>query len=157
MSTAFRSGLIDAAVIVSNNTGHDYYDNESNTQGAVQRMTGLFMTSPSKEIVQTAREAKIIPVFPHTAVIDQLEGVRQAIALGYKKIAVSVAWRDNILLNEINGLEQDGVVLYKLGLCSTGIDHETATAMKNHADVVGHAHQKWSESISNRMPLCRSV
>ncbi len=136
MSTAFRSGLLDAAVIVSNNLGTIITTNDSNTQGAVKRMTGLFLTSPSREIVATALKAKIIPVFPHTAVIDQLEGVKLAIALGYKRIAVSVAWMDNILLSEISKLEKDGVTLYKFGLCSTGIDEANADAMQKHADLI---------------------
>jgi putative methanogenesis marker protein 8 len=136
MSTAFRSGLLDAAVIVSNNLGTIITTNEANTQGAVKRMTGLFMTSPSKKIVRTAEDAGIIPVFPHTAVIDQLEGVRLAIALGYKKIAVSTAWMGNSILGDISGLERDGVMLYKFGLCSTGIDEKAAEAMEKNADLV---------------------
>lgn len=136
MSTAFRSGLIDAAVIVSNNLGTIITTNDSNTQGAVKRMTGLFLTSPSREIVDTAHKAKIIPVFPHTAIIDQLEGVKLAIALGYKRIAVSVAWLDNILLNEISKLEKDSVTIYKFGLCSTGIDEKSAEAMEKNADLI---------------------
>lgn len=136
MSTAFRSGLIDAAVIVSNNLGTIITTNESNTQGAVKRMTGLFLTSPSRKIVEIARQAQIIPVFPHTASIDQLEGVKLAIALGYRKIAVSVAWKDNIILNEIRNFEKDGVIIYKFGLCSTGIDEKTAIVMENHADII---------------------
>lgn len=136
MSSAFKSGLLDAAVIVSNNLGTIITTNESNTQGAVKRMTGLFLTSPSKEIMNTANCSGIIPVFPHTAIIDQLEGVKTAIALGYKKIAVSVAWQDNILLNDIKELEKKhGVTIYRFGLCSTGISDEAATAMEN-ADIV---------------------
>lgn len=136
MSTAFRSGLIDAAVIVSNNLGTIITTNESNTQGAVKRMTGLFLTSPSRKITKRAQESKIMPVFPHTAAIDQLEGVRLAIALGYKRIAVSVAWMDNILLDEISKLEENGVILYKFGVCTTGIDTKAAKAMQNHADMI---------------------
>ena len=136
MSTAFRSGLLDAAVIVSNNLGTIITTDDSTTQGAVKRMTGLFLTSPSRKIVDTAVKAKIIPVFPHTAIIDQLEGVKLAIALGYKRIAVSVAWLDNILLNEISKLEKDSVTIYKFGLCSTGIDEKTAEAMEENADLI---------------------
>lgn len=135
MSSAFNRGLIDAAVIVSNNLGTIITTNESNTQGAVKRMTGLFLTSPSKEIVETAISSGIVPAFPHTASIDQLAGVKLAISMGYKKIAVSVAWHDNILLNEIKKLEKDDITIYRFGLCSTGIDNETAEAMLN-ADIV---------------------
>lgn len=135
MSSAFKKGLIDAAVIVSNNLGTIITTNNSNTQGAVKRMTGLFLTSPSKELMKTAEEAGIIPVFPHTATIDQLEGVKYAIALGYKKIAVSIAWMDNNAINEIKALETEDVSIYIFALCSTGIDPDTAIQMQK-ADVV---------------------
>lgn len=136
MSSAFRSGLIDAAVIVSNNLGTIITTDFSNTQGAVKRMTGLFVTSPSKKILKTAYDTNIIPLYPHTACIDQLEGVKTAISLGYKNIAVSVAWEDNVLLEEVNKLEKDGVVIYKFGVCSTSIDDKTAEIMAENADLV---------------------
>lgn len=106
MSSAFEAGLIDAAVIVSNNLGTIITTNQNNTQGAVMRMTGLFSTSPSKEIIKIATAADIIPVFPHTAIIDQMEGVKKAISLGYTRIAVSVAWQDNGILEELNIFKQ---------------------------------------------------
>ena len=43
--------------------------NESNTQGAVKRMTGLFYTTPNKTIMDRAFESNIIPVYPYTAEI----------------------------------------------------------------------------------------
>lgn len=136
MSSAFQDGMIDAAVIVSNNLGTIITTNDSNTQGAVKRMTGLFYTSPSKEIVDTAKKAGIIPVYPYTATINQLEGVKKAIRLGYKKIAVSVAASDNILHEALKELEVNGVTIYKFGLCSTGIDSKTAQIMGENADVI---------------------
>jgi putative methanogenesis marker protein 8 len=136
MSSAFKSQLIDAAVIVSNNLGTIITTNESNTQGAVKRMTGLFYTSPSKKIMQTAIDSNILPVFPYTAAIDQLAGVKKAIALGYKKIAVSVAAKDNYLHEELKKLQTKGITIYKFGLCSTGIDEKTAVIMKEFADII---------------------
>lgn len=147
MSSAFKNHLIDAAVIVSNNLGTIITTNESNTQGAVKRMTGLFYTSPSSEIIKTAKEASIIPVFPVTAKIDQLEGVKKAISLGYQKIAVSVAAGDNILHKELAALEQDGIQIYRFGLCSTGISEEVAHAMQNHADIIWSCASKYVKEL----------
>ncbi|MDE5586808.1 MAG: DUF2099 family protein, partial [Bacilli bacterium] len=96
IASAFKNDLVDSAVIVSNNLGTIITTNDSNTQGAVKRMTGLFYTSPSKEIMEEADRAKIIPVFPYTSEIDQLEGVKEAIKRGYKKIAVTLAAHDNV-------------------------------------------------------------
>lgn len=136
MSSAFASGLIDAAVIVSNNLGTIITTNQSNTQGAVKRMTGLFSTSPSKALIETAVTADIIPVFPHTAIIDQLAGVKKAISLGFTKIAVSVAWQDNNILEEIDKLQTEGITIYKFALCSTGLKDDAAQAMIQFADLV---------------------
>ena len=147
MSSAFKSNLIDAAVIVSNNLGTIITTNDSNTQGAVKRMTGLFYTSPSEEILRTAKEADIVPVFPVSASIDQLEGVRKAISLGYKRIAVSVAAADNILHKELEQLEKNGVKIYRFGLCSTGISEEVALSMQNHADVIWSCSSKYVKEL----------
>lgn len=147
MSSAFKNNLIDAAVIVSNNLGTIITTNEFNTQGAVKRMTGLFYTSPSKEIVETAKKSGIIPVFPLTGKIDQLKGVKEAIKRGYKKIAVSVAANDNYLHEKLKALEKDGVKIYKFGLCSTGIDEKTANTMKDNADVIWSCASKYVKDV----------
>lgn len=148
MSSAFKTKLIDAAVIVSNNLGTIITTNDLNTQGAVKRMTGLFHTSPNSTIMHTALESGITPVFPYTSSIDQLEGVKKAISLGYKKIAVSVAAHDNYLHNELAELEKThNIKIYKFGLCSTGIDEETAIAMKNNADVIWSCASKYIKEL----------
>lgn len=145
--SAFANNLIDAAVIVSNNLGTIITTNSSNTQGSVKRMTGLFYTSPSEELVNTAFQEGIVPVFPYTAEIDQLEGVRKAIELGYKNIAVTVAANDNYLLEEIKKLEKDNIKIYKFGLCSTGISKETAMIMQNNADVIWSCASKYVKEL----------
>lgn len=147
MSSALKNKLIDAAVIVSNNLGTIITTNEFNTQGAVKRMTGLFYTTASEEIVKTAKESGIIPVFPYSGQIDQLQGVKKAIKLGYKKIAVSVAANDNFLHEELKKLETENIKIYKLGLCSTGITKDTAEIMKDNADVVWSCASKYVKEI----------
>lgn len=149
ISSAFTDDLLDAAVIVSNNLGTIITTNNENTQGAVKRMTGLFYTSPSKQIMQTAYEADIIPVFPYTAEIDQIAGVRKAISLGYKRIAVTLASSDNLLQTELKAIEQEhDVTIYSFGLCSTGISEQAAMAMKENADIVWSCASK---QISNHI------
>jgi putative methanogenesis marker protein 8 len=136
MSTAFNNGLIDCAVIVSNNLGTIIATNNSNIQGSVMRMTGLFYTSPSKELIEIASIAKIIPVFPHTAIIDQYEGVKMAIELGYKKIAVSIAWEDNSQIYKIRSLQKEGIEIIIFTVCTTGIKDSTAKEILAGADII---------------------
>lgn len=152
--SAFKNGLIDSAVIVSNNLGTIITTNASSTQGAVKRMTGLFYTSPSVKLLDTAKEVGIIPVFPYTAEIDQLEGVKKAIQLGYKNIAVTLASYDNVLHNQIADLEKKyNVNIFKFGLCTTGIDQKTAEAMKDNADVIWSCASKYVKSHILLLPL----
>ena len=143
ISSAFKSDMLDAAVIVSNNLGTIITTNDMNTQGAVKRMTGLFYTSPSEEIMDEANKSKIIPIFPYSANIDQVKGVKEAIKRGYKKIAVTFAAQDNELLNQIKELEIEGVMIYKFGLCSTGISEKTAKIMLENADIVWSCASKY--------------
>lgn len=155
LSSAFQNGLIDAAVIVSNNLGTIITTNAFNTQGAVKRMTGLFYTTPSSEILRTALAEKIYPVFPKTAEIDQLAGVKKAIDLGYKNIAVTVASQDNQLLEEIAKLEKDGVRIYKFGLCSTGVSLETVNIMRDHADVIWTCASKYVKEVVEPLAIAQ--
>lgn len=135
--------MLDAAVIVSNNLGTIITTNETNTQGAVKRMTGLFYTSPSEDINNRTNDAKIIPVFPYSANIDQIEGAKEAIRRGYKRIAVTFAAQNNELLDQIKELETEEVIIYKFGLCSTGIDERTAKIMLENADIVWSCASKY--------------
>lgn len=135
--SAFVNNLIDGAVIVSNNLGTIITRDAETTQGCVKRMTGLFYTSPSEEIVETANTAGIDVVFPYTGRIDQMTGVKKSIELGMKRIAVSVAAEDNVMHDYFKELESSyGVKIYKFGLCSTGISEDAAISMRNNADVV---------------------
>ncbi|MGN0507090.1 MAG: DUF2099 family protein [Lachnospiraceae bacterium] len=135
--SAFSDGLVDAAVIVSNNLGTIITTNASATQGAVKRMTGLFYTSPSAKLINRCNEAGIIPVFPYTAEINQIAGVKLAVEKGYKRIAVTLAAQDNCFWKEIELLEKKhSVNIYKFGLCSTGISTDTASAMKKYSDLI---------------------
>ncbi len=136
ISSAFKSELLDAAVIVSNNLGTIITTDNSNTQGAVKRMTGLFYTTPAESIIKIAEDAGIIPVFPYTGEINQIQGVKQAINMGYKRIAVTFAAQDNEFMNQLKELESAGTIIYKFGLCSTGIGKEVAQTMLENADIV---------------------
>lgn len=147
ISSGFKSNLLDAAVIVSNNLGTIITTNSSNTQGAVKRMTGLFYTTPNEEIMNTAKNSDIIPVFPYTGEIDQITGLKEAIKKGYKKIAVTFAANDNTLLRYIKDLEQSEITIYKFGLCSTGITEQTAKTMQENADIIWSCASKYVKEI----------
>lgn len=136
MSDAMQNGMLDASVIVSNNLGTVITSSPETTQGVVKRMTGLFYTTTSPAVVKSAFEENVMPVYPYTGKIDQIEGLKHAVKMGYQKISVSVAAKDNHQLKQISAFENDDLTIYKFALCATGIDDETARIMANHADVV---------------------
>lgn len=136
MADAMQDDRLDASVIVSNNLGTVVTTSSNTTQGVVKRMSGLFYTTPSPSVVENAFKENIMPVFPFTGEINQVEGLKQAIKMGHKKISVSVAANDNYHLKELSDFEKDGLTIYKFALCATGVNDETAEIMANNADIV---------------------
>lgn len=136
MADAMQNKNLDASVIVSNNLGTVITPSPNTTQGVVKRMSGLFYTTPSSNVVNTALKENILPVFPFTGKIDQIEGLKQAIVMGHKRISVSVAANDNYHLKDLSELERDDLTIYRFALCATGVNEETAEIMANNADIV---------------------
>lgn len=126
-----RMKVIDAAVVVCDGAGTVIVKRPDVVQGIGEKMTGVFYTSPHRQLIKRLEEGSFI-VFPETARIDQLEGVKAAIKLGYERIAVTTADEDSKNLAKIKGI--DGEIM-TLALCATGIGEETARMIQEHADL----------------------
>ena len=61
-------------------------------QGMGGRMSGLVETEPIDSIINGITESGGIVLYPSTAKMDSVVGVKKAAELGYKKIAVTVAF-----------------------------------------------------------------
>jgi hypothetical protein len=123
--SAFEDGLLDAAVIVSNNLGTIIATNASATQGAVKRMTGLFYTSPSAEIMKTAEDRGLFLYSPTANMIIYTYNIHQLLKPLRSLSRISVTVESAIYsLNEIcrYGKRYD-MLIYKFGfMFYTGID-----------------------------------
>ncbi len=83
--------LIDCAVVVSEGAGTVITRNGRLVQAIGARLTGIVRTSAIPEIIDQIEANEGLVLSREDARIDQLEGLRQAGQLGFKRVAVSVA------------------------------------------------------------------
>ncbi len=123
--TGLRRGLIDTSVTACDGAGTVITSNPKLCQGMGSRISGLIETSPIPKLIQRIHELGGIVLDPETARIDQVEGVKKAIELGYKKIGVSVTNVKDI--REIRRIEKkEGVTVVGFGVHTTGMPEDEA-------------------------------
>jgi len=129
-------GMIQCAVTVCEGAGTVIAWNPSLVQGIGARLTGIVKTSPIQEIIQHI-EANGGGVLDSTsAKIDQVEGVKKAVRLGFEKIAVTVASfqaKEIAKIREIEKKEGLNVTIYSV--CNTCATEKDANHIMN-ADLV---------------------
>jgi len=136
MMYALKRKAIDAAVIVCEGAGSVVTSNPRLVQGIGARMTGVFYTSPIPEVIRRIEEMGGYVVSRETARIDQIEGVRRAIELGYRDIAVTVNGYLGEDLSELRRLEEgNNVSVTSLIVCTTGVEKERAEEIAKYADL----------------------
>jgi putative methanogenesis marker protein 8 len=141
-SDAQRDNKLDAAVTVCEGAGTVISDKPEVTQGIGARMTGVFHTTPIRDVIEKLEEEAFV-VFPETAGIDQVLGTKFAKELGYKRIGTTMALDDSMRLKELK--EIGDVTAY--ALCSTGIKRKTAYEVVEHADLVCSCASKYVDKI----------
>lgn len=132
ISTGMVLGLIDAAVMVCEGCGTVVIREPEMAQGIGGRVSGLVSTTPISELV-----ARIGPEYvldPHTAKIDMIEGVKKAISMGFRNIAVSVVSGD--AARAMKKIEKEsGVTIYTFVVHTTGLSDGEARKVFMYADV----------------------
>jgi putative methanogenesis marker protein 8 len=135
--------VIDACVIVCDGVGTLITNNPMIVQGIGEKMTGVSYTSPHKRLIKKLEETSFV-LFPETARISQVEGVRIAKEMGYERIAVTTADNDSINLKAIKEMD---VGIVTLALCTSGIKKETAEIIKEHADLTWACGSKYIRNL----------
>ncbi len=132
---AIRERLIEVAVTVCDGAGTVISAVPEIIQGIGARMNGLFYTTPLPTLVRRLEhsECRVIP----DGNLKQINGVKRAIRLGYKKIAVTVNGCMDESLHEIRKLEKrHDVSIAILVVCTTGTDGKRIGEIKEYADLV---------------------
>jgi putative methanogenesis marker protein 8 len=96
--------LVDCAVVVCEGAGTVITANGRLVQAIGARLTGIIKTTPIKEIMAYIEEKGGTILDKATAQIDQVEGVKRAFKLGFKRIAVSVAGFQAKAISKIRNL-----------------------------------------------------
>ncbi|MEM0058104.1 MAG: DUF2099 family protein [Candidatus Bathyarchaeia archaeon] len=100
-----EKGLVDCAVVVCEGAGTVLTSNGRLVQAIGARLTGIIRTSPIPEIIERIKSEGGFVLDEKTAVIDQVAGVKKALNLGFKRVAVSVAGFQAGAISEIRNLE----------------------------------------------------
>ncbi|MDD5109333.1 MAG: DUF2099 family protein [Candidatus Omnitrophica bacterium] len=133
---ALRKSAIDAAVVVCEGAGTVITDAPEVVQGIGARMNSLLLTSPIKGIIGKLKTAGC-RIVSENALIDQFQGVKEAIKAGYKTIAVTISGDSAENLKRLRLLEKENSVkIISLVVCTTGITNDKITMIRDYADLV---------------------
>jgi len=125
MQTWLKKDLIDCAVVVCEGAGTVITSNGDLVQSIGARLTGIIKTSPIPEVIERIKKDKGIILDESQATINQAEGVRRALDLGFKRVAVTVAGFQSKVISEIRKLEKntEGDILI-FSVCNTCVSQE---------------------------------
>ncbi|MGB9676471.1 MAG: DUF2099 family protein [Candidatus Bathyarchaeales archaeon] len=123
MQVWIEKALIDCAVIVCEGAGTVITSNGRLVQAIGARLTGIMRTSPIKSTIERieAEGGKVLDV--GSARINQVEGVKQAFKMGFRRIAVTVAGFQAEAISKIRRFEERvkaDVLVFSV--CNTCVD-----------------------------------
>ncbi|MCE8423209.1 MAG: DUF2099 family protein [Candidatus Methanoperedens sp.] len=140
--TGLRRGLIDTSVTACDGAGTVITNNPKLAQGMGSRISGLSETTPIPKLIQRIQEAGGIVLDPQIAALDQVEGVKKAIELGYKKIGVSVTNANDV--KAMRELEKEyNVQVIAFGVHTTGMSENEAKEFIGLVDMTTGCTSKW--------------
>ncbi|MGQ9506989.1 MAG: methanogenesis marker 8 protein [Candidatus Bathycorpusculaceae bacterium] len=117
--------LIDCAVVVGEGAGTLITANGELVQAIGARLTGIIKTSPIKEVIPYIEAKGGTVLDKATARIDQVEGVKRAYNLGFKRIAISVAGFQAKAISEIRKFEAETKAeILIFSVCNTCVKKE---------------------------------
>ena len=145
--SGLRRGLLDAAVTVCDGAGTVITSNPKLVQGIGARLTGIIKTYPIKEIIEYIKMNNGYVLDESNATIDCVRGVEEAIKLGFKNIAVTVAGFESNKIGLVRSIESKSnanIVIFVV--CTTGVSRDDAYRMLN-ADLVWASASKYVREI----------
>ena len=128
MRVWLENGLVDCAVVVCEGAGTVITCNEELVQSIGARLTGIIKTSPIKEIIERVEADGGVVLDKTGARIDQVEGVKRAFDLGFKRVAVSVAGFQAKAISEIRKFEASAEAdVLVFSVCNTCVSNADVT------------------------------
>lgn len=137
IKVCMERGLLQVAVMVCEGAGTVITSNPSLVQGIGARLTGIIKTSPIPGILRHLEAHGGIVLDPSSARIDQVEGFKKALELGFRNIAITVAGFRADEIARIRRIEEglEGVRATVFSVCNTCVE-EGDLAYLDMADIV---------------------
>ena len=148
ISTLLEDEILDCAVIVCDGAGTVLISDPETVQGIGGRISGFVSTTPIKEVINVLGENNVLN--PETAEINQIKGVKKAIKMGFKNIAVTIASpadANNLRFME-SSLEDINIFIFAVHV--TGISQEEAQELFEYSDVVTACASKYVREIGEK-------
>ena len=147
MMSGLSSGFIETTVTACDGAGTVISNNPALVQGIGGRMSGLIETDPIEGVINGIQELGGTVLDPKTAAIDPVGGIRKAVELGYKKIAVTVA--DSKTAKQLRELETElKIDIIVIGVHVTGINKEEAQILLKNSDIVISCASKYIRDLA---------
>ena len=138
LCTLLDEGIIDCVVMVCEGCGTVIIDEAEMVQGIGGRVSGLVKTSPIPDLIEKIGVKRVLD--PSSASINQLEGIKKSISLGYRNIAVTLAgFLDTTSIED----EHPEVNVYKFGVHTTGLSEDEALKIVESFDIVTSCASKY--------------
>ncbi|MEM1565404.1 MAG: DUF2099 family protein [Candidatus Bathyarchaeia archaeon] len=154
MQVWLEKGLIDCAVVVCEGAGTVLTSKSSLVQAIGARLTGIVKTSPIPEIITRIKNEGGVVLDEEKAVIDQVAGVKKALSLGFKRIAVSIAGFQSKAISEIRSLEaREKADFLIFSVCNTCIGRDDVEHIAKADIVCASASKILREEIGKRALL----
>lgn len=153
ISTLLEEEIVDCAVIVCDGAGTVLIRDPEIIQGTGGRISGFISTSPIKEIISTLGENNILN--PKTAEINQIEGVKKALDMGFKNIAVTIASPADAAKLRSMESSWNGVNIFIFAVHVTGISQEEAQELFEYSDVLTACASKYVREIGEKKALLK--
>jgi putative methanogenesis marker protein 8 len=144
VAMCIRDGTLDGAVLVTDGAGTVIVTDPEIVQGIGGRISGIVETSPIPEVIDAIGVENVLD--PANATIDQSAGVRLALQLGHRRVAVTVARaKDAKAIREAFG---DRVSLFAVHI--TGSTQEEAGILFDVCDIVSGCASQWVREEAKR-------
>ena len=135
LKTNMEKGNIDCVVGVCDGAGTVLMTNPRVVQGVGGRVSGLISTTPIPEVIKNLEETGSVVLYPETAELNQLEGLKLAVEKGYKNIAITVI--PSPMIKELREYPvDDDVNVYIFVAHTTGTTREEAEMVFEYGDIV---------------------
>jgi putative methanogenesis marker protein 8 len=151
--TAIRQKKVDAAVLVCEGCGTLIVTDPDMVQGIGGRVSGLVSTTPIPALIDRVGKQHVLD--PKTARIDQVDGVKKAIDMGFKNIAVSIIDGSTAKITKQLEKQHPGVNIYTFVVHVTGMPEKEAALVFEHADVATGCASKYIREAGAEKAICK--